>query len=40
VWSDTRSNIPDDSTDENKYPEGTGQRKAMKYFKEKLLPPY
>ena len=23
VWSDTKSNIPGDSTDEDKYPEGT-----------------
>jgi len=38
VWSDTRSNIPDDSTDENKYPEGIGQGEAMKYLKGKLLP--
>ena len=38
VWSDTRSNILDDSTDDDKYPEGTGQREAMKYLKGKLLP--
>ena len=23
AWSDTRSNVPDDSTNEDKYPEGT-----------------
>ena len=38
VWSDTKSNVPDDSIDEDKYPKGTGQKEAMKYFKEKLLP--
>ena len=40
VWSDTKSNIPDDSTDEDKYSEGTGQKEVMKYLKWKLLPPY
>ena len=40
VWSDTRSNVPGDSTDEDKYPKGTRQKKAMKYLKGKLLPPY
>ena len=38
MWSDTRSNILDDSIDEDKYPEETGQREAMKYLKGKLLP--
>ena len=33
-----KSNIPDGSTDEDKYLEGTRQREAMKYLKEKLLP--
>jgi len=33
MWSDTRSNVPDDSIDEDKYPEGTRQREAMKYLK-------
>ena len=40
VWFDTRSNVPNDSTDDDKYPEGTGQREAMKYLKGKLLPPH
>jgi len=40
VWFDTRSNIPNDSTEEDKYLEKTGQREAMKYLKEKLLPPH
>ena len=38
--SDIKSNVPDGSTDEDKYPERTRQREAMKYLKEKLLPPY
>ena len=37
VWSDTKSNVFDDSTDEDKYLEGTGQKEAMKYLKGKLL---
>ena len=40
VWSDTRSNVSNDSTDDDKYPKGTGQREAMKYLKGKLLPPH
>ena len=40
VWFDTMSNVPNDSTDDDKYPEGTGQREAMKYLKGKLLPPH
>ena len=40
VQSNTKSNVWDDSTNEDKYPEGTGQREAMKYLKEKLLPPH
>ena len=40
VWFDTRSNVPNDSTDDDKYLEGTGQREAMKYLKGKLLPPH
>ena len=28
-----KSNIPDNSTDEDKYQEGTGQREAMKYLR-------
>ena len=38
VWSDTKSNVLDDSTNEDKYPEEIGQREAMKYLKGKLLP--
>ena len=40
VQSNTKSNVRDDSTNEGKYPEGTGQREAMKYLKGKLLPPH
>ena len=40
VWSDIKNNVPDNSTDEDKYQEGTRQRKAMKYLKGKLLPPH
>ena len=40
VWSDTKSNVPDDSTDADKYLEGTRQKEAMKYLKGKLLPPH
>ena len=40
VWSDTKSNVPDDSTNEDKYLEGIGQMEAMKYLKGKLLPPH
>ena len=29
-----KSNIPNNSTDEDKYQEGTGQREAMKYLRE------
>ena len=38
VRSDTKGNGLYYSTNVDKYPEGTGQRKAMKYLKEKLLP--
>ena len=38
VWFDTKSNIPDDSIDTDKYLERTKQREAMKYLKGKLLP--
>ena len=34
VWSAIKSNIPDHSTDEDKYQEGIGQREAMKYLRE------
>ena len=40
VWFDTKSNDPDDSTDADKYLEGTRQKEAMKYLKGKLLPPH
>ena len=40
VRSDIKSNIPDDSTDEDKYQEGTRQREAKKYLKETLLSPH
>ena len=38
VWSDIKSNISDNSTDDDKYQEGTGQGEAMKYLKGKSLP--
>ena len=34
VWSAIKSNVPDNSIDEDKYQEGTGQREAMKYLRE------
>ena len=37
---DIKSDISDNSTDEDKYQEGTRQREAIKYLKEKLLPPH
>ena len=40
VWSNTRSNVPDNSINEDKYPEGIEQREAMKYLKGKLLSPH
>ena len=40
VWSDTKSNVPDDSTNADKYPKGIRQKEAMKYLKGKLLPSY
>ena len=40
VQSNIKSNVPDDSIDEDKYQEGTGQKEAMKYIKGKLLPPH
>ena len=40
VRFDTKSNVPNDSTYEDKYLGGTGQREAMKYLKGKLLPPH
>ena len=38
MWFEIKSNVPNDSTDDDKYPEGTRQREAMKYLKRKLLP--
>ena len=40
VRSVIKSNISDNSTDEDKYKKGTEQREAMKYLKGKLLPPH
>ena len=38
MQSNIKSNVLDDSTDKDKYLEGTRQREAMKYLKGKLLP--
>ena len=38
--SNTKSNVPNNFTDKDKYPEGIGQRAAKKYLKGKLLPPH
>ena len=38
--SDTSNNVPDDSTNKDKYLEGIGQGAAMKYLKRKLLSPH
>ena len=40
VWFDIKSNIPGNSTDDDKYQEGTWYREAVKYLKGKLLPPH
>ena len=40
IQFDIKSNVPDNFTDEDKYQERTGHRKAMKYLKGKLLPPH
>ena len=40
VQSNIKSNVSNNSTDEDKYHEGTGHREAMKYLKGKLLPPH
>ena len=40
VQLDIKSNVPDNSTDEDKYQKGTRYREAMKYLKEKLLLPH
>ena len=34
VWSNIKSNVPDNSIDEDKYQEETGLREAMKYLRE------
>ena len=34
VRSNIKSNIPDNSTDKDKYQEGTGQRETIKYLRE------
>ena len=33
VQFDAKSNIPDHSTDDDKYPKGIGQKEAIKYLK-------
>ena len=38
LQSDFKSNVLDNSTDYDKYQEGTGRGEAMKYLKGKLLP--
>ena len=38
VQSDIKSNVLDNSTDEDKYKKGTRYREAMKYLNGKLLP--
>ena len=38
MWSDDKSNVPNDSIDEDKYPEGMRQMENMNYLKGKLLP--
>ena len=40
VWSEIKSNVPDNSIDEDKYKKGTKYREATKYLKGKLLPPH
>ena len=40
VQLDIKSNVPNNSTDEDKYQEGTRYREAMKYLKGKLLLPH
>ena len=34
VLCDIKSNVPDNSTNQEKYQEGTGQREVMKYLRE------
>ena len=40
VWSAIQSNILGDSVDKGTHHESTGQREAVKYLREKLLPPH
>ena len=40
VQSDTKSDILDDSIDEDKYPKGTGKREVLKYLERNLLSPH
>ena len=40
VQYNIKSNVPDNSTDEDKYQEGTRYKEAMKYLNGKLLPPH
>ena len=40
VQFDIRSSVSNNSTDEDKYQEGTRHKEAMKYLKGKLLPPH
>ena len=40
MWFEIKSNVPNDSNNDDKYPEGTRQREAMKYLKGKLLSPH
>ena len=40
VWSAIQSNVLGDFIDNGTHHESIGQREAMKYLREKLLPPY
>ena len=40
VWSTIQSNVSGDSIDKGTHHESIGQREAMKYLREKLLPPH
>ena len=40
MQSDVKNSVLDHSMAEDKYQEGTGHRKVMKYLKEKLLSPH
>ena len=40
VRFDLKSNVLNNSTDEDKYQEEIGQTETMKHLKEKLLPPH